>query len=107
MNKVVVNKYDNGKSFDLLKGDTLVIEIPEIPTTGYKWEIEEIDNKVIEFSESIFSISLDSGIGGGGLRKYYFKILSSGMTKIQLSLRRKWESDNSAVDKFEINICIK
>ncbi|GBC61010.1 hypothetical protein DENIS_1970 [Desulfonema ishimotonii] len=49
----------------------------------------------------------DAIFGGGGIRISIFKAKASGTVKIQMTLRREWEPENSVIDSFEVTIHIR
>jgi inhibitor of cysteine peptidase len=104
MRQIIIGKTDNGKSFEVSQNDLISINLPENPTTGYLWQVSEVDNRVVKIQDSTFSISTESGIGAGGMRILSFKAESSGTTNIRLNLRRGWEPEQSAIEKFGLII---
>jgi inhibitor of cysteine peptidase len=97
MRQIIIGKTDNGKSFEVSQNDLISINLPENPTTGYLWQVSEVDNRVVKIQDS-------SGIGAGGMRILSFKAESSGTTNIRLNLRRGWEPEQSAIEKFGLII---
>jgi inhibitor of cysteine peptidase len=106
MKNIFITKTDHGKVFDIFLGNLIVIQLPENPTTGFRWKVIEINNNIIVQKDSNFSISSNSGIGGGGTRTFSLTAIGEGCTKVKLKLLREWEPQNF-VDSFEVTIFIK
>jgi inhibitor of cysteine peptidase len=104
MNGIIITLNDKGKTFTVVEGESIKIQLSENPTTGYRWEIKTLNANVIAFKDSNFSTDLGTGVGGGGTRTFNFNIRSSGTSKISLRLRREWEPENLKIDQFEVLI---
>lgn len=80
------------------EGDTLVVELPSRPSTGYRWELESLPDGVTCTGESFRrKEGVDpEAVGGGGTELWNFKVrrFSHGAT-IKLSLRRVWEDEDA------------
>jgi len=51
-------------SIEVRQGSIIVVRLPENPTTGYRWVIEETDEEILEPESSDFALRPDAGIGG-------------------------------------------
>jgi inhibitor of cysteine peptidase len=78
---------------------TLVIRLPENPTTGYRWAVESCGTMQIDKDE-FFPIG--TGIGAGGTRQLQWRAESSGKHHISLVLQRSWEAPNMAIERFSL-----
>lgn len=106
MTQIIIDQGDNNKTFDAKTGDLITVALKETPTTGYRWEVDGIDEKIIFMENSHYSKSSNSDIGGGGTRTFNFRAHSSGKAKVQLSLKREWEKETSPTDQFVVFIQI-
>ena len=57
MSEIVILDSDRGKTFAVQVGDFIAILLPENPTTGYRWEISEVDNQLVESQGSDYSVA--------------------------------------------------
>ena len=86
---------DNGKQVTVNTGDTLTLTLTSNPTTGYSWQVMEIDNTVLiqsgnpEYKQSSGSEGL---VGAGGTQTFRFQAVGTGMTVLKLGYARPWES---------------
>jgi predicted secreted protein len=127
-----VDAYESGKTLYPKVEDLLNVALPETPSTGYIWSIE--DPRVIDASRlsdeetpahvilSIEGSSFEGVVpqrgpqnwqdgvmryGAGGTRHLVFRALRPGQFTLKLQKRRPWESSGTGIaDAFEINLSI-
>lgn len=107
MHEVIVAQTDHLRAFEVSPGDLVSIRLEENPTTGYQWEVDEFDEQVIVVEHSDFSMAPGTGIGGGGIRTLAFRARSRGTVVLQMKLRREWEPEETAIDRFEVTIRVR
>lgn len=109
MTKIKRTKNDNDKTIEAHVGDTVVIDLPENPTTGYLWTIKTIQGKEsVNVNNPTFKVENDpKREGGGGVRTFNLDIRTSGTAAIEITLRRNWEPESAAIDSFKavIEVC--
>lgn len=93
----------NGETVELQRGDTLVIRLPDNPTTGFRWAVDSLDSDVMTQVEGDYS-SASSAIGSGGVRCFAFQAKGVGTSVITLKLWRSWEGDRSARSRFRVTV---
>ena len=71
-------------------GDTIVVELPENPTTGFRWQGSP-DSQLVPSADQ-FVPSRDAAPGGGGIRTLRFGVVAAGDGRLKLQLRREWET---------------
>jgi inhibitor of cysteine peptidase len=87
-----VNLDHDGKEVIINDGDTIVIELPENPTTGYMWYLSEVSTEgITEKSNHYFSSN--TAIGSGGIRTFEFVLKKGKNGNITLHNMRKWSND--------------
>jgi inhibitor of cysteine peptidase len=101
---LTIGETDNGKSFQIRRGETVTLRLPGNPTTGYTWAVDEIDKKIMELVDSSYTRSSPERIGSGGWRTLVFKAISAGTSPIKLKYWRVWEGDASVVKRFDITV---
>jgi inhibitor of cysteine peptidase len=85
-------------------GDHVVIRLPESPSSGYRWQLDTYDSAVLTPAGDTFEPAADAMTGGGGTREFRFVVASSGHSDVALSLRRAWETDAAAAQRFQTAI---
>ena len=107
MSEIVIVQSDQGKTFEINQGNVIQICLEENQSTGYQWEIDALDEQVVAFQDSDYSRVPGTGIGGGGVQTFTFKAQSPGTVKIRLKLRRAWEPEEAAIDRFEVTLRVQ
>jgi len=86
---------DNGGQVTLEQGQTLAISLESNPTTGYGWQVLEMDAAVLQQSgETEYKQSPGSEglVGAGGVETLRFEALAAGQMTLMLGYMRAWES---------------
>jgi inhibitor of cysteine peptidase len=104
MSDLSLTAADNGKIFEVQQGETIVIHLQENPTTGYRWAIDKVDNKILTLQSTDYSQTPGGGIGGSGERRLTFKVMQPGATDLQLKLWQEWEGEKSVTERFSVTI---
>lgn len=107
MAETIILQSDRGKIFQVSQDSIVLIRLEENPTTGYRWEVALVDNRVVELQDSTYSTATGTGVGGGGVRTFAFKAKSPGTETIRLKLRRVWEAEDTAIDHFTVTIAVQ
>ncbi|MDO9348858.1 MAG: protease inhibitor I42 family protein [Anaerolineales bacterium] len=100
---------DNGKSVTSNAGETLVIELGANPSTGFSWEVSELDTAILaqvgEFE--YHGTSIVPMPGSGGTQTLTLKALQPGQTTVTLIYHRSWEKDVPPAEAFTIQVTVK
>jgi predicted secreted protein len=103
MNEIVIHQSDQGKTFDVRKGDLILFRLAE-PITGHLWEYDMADDGTIE----LLTERQEPGTGiGSSWKEIIFKAKSPGAVKVQLKRRRQWEPEDAAINHFEVTINVQ
>jgi inhibitor of cysteine peptidase len=104
--ELILTEQDANKAFDLHVGDRVPIQLAENPTTGYRWNVEYVDENLVSLDSSEFSQTPGSGVGGGGTRTITVRARSPGVTRVSLKNQRVWEPNATPVGQFEVTFNI-
>jgi Zn-dependent peptidase ImmA (M78 family)/predicted secreted protein len=85
-----------------LEGDALVVEVPEVPSSGYLWEATYIPPGLSLVHDEYRAPDRGS-LGGRGHHRFMFRIEAAGRRRLHLEMRRPWQS-GAAAETFEIDI---
>ncbi|MBP9041744.1 MAG: protease inhibitor I42 family protein [Anaerolineaceae bacterium] len=106
-NAVKIGADANGQTIELAAGQKLVLSLESNPTTGFDWEVSEIDEAVIKQSgESEYKSESDL-LGAGGVRTFTFKAVAAGTSTLKLVYHRSWEKDIPPEQEFTVTINVK
>jgi len=98
---VQIDHSADGSTVNLLPGRSLIIRLPENPTTGYRWAVESGGGMTLVSDD--FSPTM-AGVGAGGTRTLQWSSSAPGNHRITLALRRPWEAAEAAIQRFAVNI---
>jgi inhibitor of cysteine peptidase len=97
MAEIVITEADRGREVVARVSDALVVQLPENPTTGFRWALASPDSNILELAQDEFQTAAQAGVGGGGLRVLRFAARSAGSIRLELKLARSWESGTPKV----------
>ena len=105
-NTMKITQDMNGQTVNLVKEDTLILTIDGNPTTGYNWEVGEVDQTILEPLGEPEYDSDSALIGSGGTYTFTFKAAAAGTTNLKLIYYRSFEKDVPPVETFEITVVV-
>lgn len=98
---------DNGRSIELSVGDKLEVTLPGNPTTGFQWEVSDVDSIILTpIGEPEFKPS-SNAVGSGGNITLRFEAVGAGQTKLKLIHHRKFEDNVAPIQTFEVTVTVK
>jgi len=99
---------DEGGAFELRRiGDEFVVVLEGNPTTGYLWEVEAVDESILQqVGESEF-LSDSKVPGSGGKLTLVFRAMAPGQTTLRLVYHRPWEEDVEPLKTYEVNVVVQ
>jgi len=102
-----ITEADAGRQFELQVGDTLEIRLPVNPTTGFQWEVSDLDSAILRpVGEPAFEPS-SNGVGSGGQVTLRFQAVEAGQTELKMILHRPFEKDVPPIQTFEVTVIVK
>ncbi len=106
--EVEVDMKDNGGEVTLKSGNVLVLSLDSNPSTGYRWEVRDINTSILEqigTSEYRASEVKDPPVvGAGGTEIFHFRAITEGTNSLQLIYKQPWETE--AEDHYELNVLV-
>jgi inhibitor of cysteine peptidase len=97
---------DSGKEISIAVGKEFVVKLDSNPTTGYTWEVAEMDEAVLKLVTDDFKPG-GGAVGSGGTQTLRFKPLSAGQTPLKLVYHRPWEEGVEPEETFEIQVKVQ
>ncbi len=106
MAEIVITIGHNGGSVKVATGDVITVQLPENPTTGYRWQrYEEADSaRILAFIGDSFQGSDRAAPGAGGTRIFRFAPQSSGAASLHVALVRSWQQDAAPRETFRLHV---
>ncbi len=109
--EVKLDANNNGDQVELKKGQSLIIELASNPTTGYAWQVAELDQSVLQQTGEAQFKQPDSSepplVGAGGVEVFRFEAKGTGQTALKLVYRRAWEEGVEPLETFSIQVEVR
>ncbi|MFG1795700.1 protease inhibitor I42 family protein [Nocardia sp. NPDC049149] len=107
---VTVTEADNGKERRLETGQSLVVTLPANPSTGYSWQIAEVDANLVRVQgEPEYKADPTKPVmpGSGGTSVWTFVGAVPGATKLVMNYLRPWEQGVEPAQTFSLTIKVE
>ena len=95
---------DNGKVINTSSEAVLIIRLEGNPTTGYRWEVSEINHSVISNVQQNIEPGSSLAAGAGGPFVFRLSGLQTGSSKVTFKYLKPWEGDDSILQRFAITV---
>jgi inhibitor of cysteine peptidase len=103
-----VSGKDSGKTVKMKKGDILQISgLEGNPTTGYTWEPESKDLKMLKYGGEPVYKATSEAVGAAGTFTLSFTAVSSGQETLKLVYHRPWESGVKPLATYEVTVIVE
>jgi predicted secreted protein len=111
--KINLNIDYNGRQMELTKGQTLNVTLEANPSTGYSWEVVELNNNIIrqigeaEYQQISNFTKEHPMVGAPVMQTFQFEVINTGQTTLKLVYRRSWEKDVAPLNNFSIDLVVR
>lgn len=95
---------DDQTSISLRKGDFLIVSLEGNPTTGYQWQVVQLDTAILEQSGNPEFTPAAAGLGSGGVFTFRFHALKAGQTTLVMAYSRPFETATSPLQTFTLTV---
>ncbi len=108
---VQVDETADGSLVQIRAGQMLSVKLGANPTTGFTWEVGQLDPAVLEavgepeYKQEEYTGPVRAGVGGW--QTFQFKAASAGQTTLQLIYHRPWEKDIEPAQIFQITVQVQ
>ena len=104
-----VTDANNGQQITIQSDQIVTVTLESNPTTGYSWQVMEIDNAIL-IQDGDPEYKQESGtkglVGAGGTETFRFKAVGTGETTLGLGYMRSWESV-APIQTFAIQVIVQ
>jgi len=102
-----VTEANAGAQIELRVGELLVVALAGNPTTGYQWEVVDLDASIVkQLGEATLEPS-SAAIGAGGLITLQFRAVGIGETALKVVYRRPFEKEVPPLRVFAVTVIAK
>lgn len=105
--ELTLTEADNGRSIDLPQGRTLAIKLEANPSTGYTWEVAELNPPILRQEGAVEFKPNSTLIGAPGTMTFRFKAINTGNTTLELIYHRPWEQDVAPLKTFTLQVSVR
>ena len=106
-NRLNLTEADNGKRISATTADVIALTLESNPTTGYSWQVMEINNTVlVQDGEPEYKSDGQNIPGAGGTETFHFKTIGTGEATLVLGYMRPWESV-PPIETFYVQITVQ
>ena len=97
---------DNGGKVSLKVGQQVSLQLAGNPTTGYIWNVQPLDDKVLkQVGESSFKAESDLA-GAPGVETFVFEAVAPGTATLSLAYARPWETDVKPDKTYSVEVTV-
>ena len=107
-----VTEARRGRQLQLRLGDELHVRLPELPTTGYRWQVDldEIGPTLDLLADELEPVDLhgQERFGATRERHLWWRATGTGCGTLDVRLTRAWEGQNAAsLDRLSLAVAIR
>jgi inhibitor of cysteine peptidase len=95
---------DGGREVPVRVGDRVLLQLPENPTTGYRWQGSFPDGLRVEADRNLQGEPVP---GAAGLRVFTVKVDRPGDYPLSLARFQAWEGAASADERFTVTLRVR
>ena len=98
---------DNGKTVNLSVKKDFSISLEANLTTGFTWDISQIDTSIVKQKGEIDFKAESELLGAPGKQTFTFNCLQTGNMILELIYHRPWDTESAPSDTFSLNLHIR
>ncbi|MEU8899564.1 protease inhibitor I42 family protein [Nocardia sp. NPDC048505] len=104
---MTVTEADNGQERTLKAGQRVALRLPSNPSTGYGWQVVEVDDNVVEQVGDREYVS-DQPVmpGTPGTEVWTFAGRAAGVTQLRMEYKRPWEQGVEPAKTFSLVLVV-
>ncbi len=109
--EVSVGASASGGQAELEQGQMLVVTLESNPSTGFRWEVADLDQSILQqVGEAEFEVADDRDPpppGAGGHEIFRFQAVGAGQTTLQMVYHRPWEEGVEPLETFSLQVVVQ
>lgn len=103
---ITVGLSEAGSEIRATANDTIVLRLPENPTTGVRWDFEGLEGPV-RLTGDTYESSPGAGIGAAAVRILTLQPVGLGRVQLELKRWQKWEGASTIDARFKCSVEIE
>ena len=102
--EIQVKDLNNGKAVDI-NGEVLVVHLESNPSTGYSWQVQGLDGRILrQLDGSEWAPDVAGMLGGSGTEALRFAAIGKGRATLHLVYARPWQVDRAPAKTFSLDV---
>lgn len=86
------------------EGDALWVELPEAPSSGYRWQPAAVPEGLSLVRDEYRAPSEAPALGGRGTHRFLFRVDAAGERQMRLEMRRPWQREAVPAEEHRVRI---
>ncbi len=103
---LVLARADNNRTAELRVGERFRVGLPENPSVGYTWAIDETNSRLLALERTEYTEPTEGFIGARGQRLFTFITRQPGEVTLKLKYWRFMEGDGSTTERYAVTLKI-
>jgi len=104
---LILSRADNNRTAEVKIGERIAVRLPENPSTGFGWAIDETDRQRLALDSTAFTEATETHVGARGQRVFTFTARQVGDVALKLKYWRFWEGDASVTERYAVTLHIR
>ena len=89
-------------------GQQLILTLPSNPTTGFRWELRDAADSILEsLGQEVYQSDNDHLVGSGGKSTWRFQARDYGEGRLLLVYQRPWEDGAEPEQHFQCELRVR
>lgn len=101
---VLVDDSNNGQTIAVHEGATIVVKLPENPSTGYSWNLTGTDGLAVTEDEYIAPET--QAVGAGGVHSWTMEPKTTGLLTFSAAYVRPWEGQQPDDQTYAVSFYV-
>ena len=109
-NEINLSMDYNGRQIELTNRQTFNVTLETNPSTGYSWEVVDLNNSIIqEIGEAVSepNNTEKNMVGAPVMHTFQFEVINTGQTTLKIVYHRIWEKDVAPANTFSVELFIR
>lgn len=102
---LVIDQAQNNRAVKVAPGQSFQVQLPENPTTGFRWRSQSTIPSPLRVVEDVFEPSA-SGVGAGGARHWTFVADTIATIGLQFELRRGGQQEPAKTFSVTVEVTL-
>lgn len=103
---LILASADNNRTAELRVGERVKVGLPDNPSTGYTWAIDETDSRLLALDGAEYAEPTEGFIGARGRRIFTFTARQPGEVTLRLKYWRFWDGEGSTTERYAVTLKI-